>query len=464
MTRTWGSGAVLLIAILLSLLIQPFAYAQEVAGDLENEENFSDPVGAPAGTVSCFDYYAFGSVQANVVSELTSTVSGTTITFTGTLTNSNPYPLVDGTLYVKIFKNRSASDGNGPDVVDQFVAMDNVTIPAKGSVPASFEWRIPAHAVSGDYRLATYFTTSDAFNLLGLTFTDDVIGNVVPFTITGEQNESVMFDKSSVTVDGQQFLFAAFPPQVDAQKPIDVSAAIRNTSDSPQEARVSWVIYRWDAQKQSNVVHTEEDRVMVPAGGTAPVSVAVADNDFTVYYVVGTLTWNDAKSVIGVRFGRVGPERFRINFPSIISFPLKAGQANTMFACLHNTSDTEILPGGRLELALTDSRGNTIAEHVYDGEVTSAMMGVASQFTPEEDYDTVTLKARLFQNGELVDEADVMYDCSAIDPSQCNPKAAGFSNITFLSLAGLLAILIALIALFTWMRRKPEPVQQAPLY
>lgn len=448
----------LVAALLVVSLFAPLALAQEIEYD-----NFDDPVAPPAGTTSCFDYYTFGSVQANLATEVVSTVSGALVTFSGTLRNDNPYPLVDGTLYVKIFKNRTERDGNGPDVVDQFVALDGVTLPAEGSKPVSFSWRVPAYAVSGEYRLATYFTTSDAFNLLGLTFTDDVIGNTVPFAISGEQDASVMFDKGSVTVNGNQHYFAAYPPRVSASEPVTITAAVQNESDTPQEARVSWTIYRWDAQKQANAIQTEESRITIPARGSAPASITMTDTGYPVYYAVGTVHWHDAKSVIGVRFGRMQTESFRINFPGITSFPLKSGEANTLFSCLHNTSDTPTWPGGRLELTLSDKNGARIAEHVYSGDVTSAMMGVASQFTPGRNYDYVTLEARLFEGDTLVDEARVTYDCAAIDSALCSPKTAGLGAITIYGLVGLLALLILLIIVWKRMHRAPRATS-APLY
>lgn len=440
------------VSLLLALSVVSVAFAQEES-DADLAANFPEPVAAPAGTVSCFDYYAFGSVQANLTSEVTSSVSGAPITFRGSLVNNNPYPLVDGTLYVKIFKTRTTTDGNGPEVVDQFVAVDNVAIPAKGSIPVSFAWRIPAYAASGEYRLATFFTTSDSFNLLGLTFTDDVVGNMVPFSISGEQEARVAFDRGSFTINGDPYYFVAFPPHVSARDPVVISATVRNTARTAEEARISWVVYQWDAQKQANSIRTESATVTIPAGGMAPVSISVTDTSHPVYYVVGTVHWKDVKSIVGVRFSRDGLERFRINFPGVMSFPLHAGEANTLFSCLHNTSDTQILPGGRLELSLTDRAGAPIAEYVYDGEVTSEMMGVASAFTPARAYDYAVLNASLYQNGTLVDSARVIYDCAAIDPSLCLAQSTDY---TMVLLAGaLLVVLLILFLMWRFVRRAP---------
>jgi len=436
------AGSVLLFAPVL-------AFAQAGPGDPN-----TPAIQMPTNTVSCFDYYTFGSVQANLTAPVTSAVSGTAITFSGTIKNNNPYPIVDGSLYVKVFKSRgSQNDGNGPDVVDQFVAMGDITIPANGSIPASFAWNVPSYAQSGDYQLATFFTTSRKFNLLGLSFTDDVVGNTVPFRVSGEQKTGVMFSKSGATVGGQSYFFAAFPPRVSATDSAKVTATIKNTTNQSQQVTVSWTVYQWDAMLRKNAVQEESHTVTVPAGGSVPASVTVTDKNYPVYLAVGTLTWKDTKSIVGIRFVRDSVDRTRINFPGVMSFPLVKGQQTTLFSCLHNSGSSTVVPNGRLELSLLDTAGNPIHEYVYTGGVTGAMMGVADQFIPAKNYDTFRLEARLYDGDTFIDEAVLDYDCNDIDPSTCSaggslPASQLFdlSNI-FGGSSNSLVVIIAIVVL-----------------
>jgi len=452
---------------------------------LAQEQNFTPPAdlflgeeGAPAtgeatalpaNTVSCFDYYTFGSVQADLNAATVSAVSGTSLAFSGTLKNDNPYPIVDGALYVKVFRSRGATnDGNGPDVVDQFLVKGGITIPAKSSVPVSFAWRIPAHAQSGEYQLATFFTASRKFNLLGLSFTDDVVGNTVPFTVAGEQTGAVRFDKSSVTIAGEPYYFAAFPPRASATEPVTLAAKVRNTTGTAQTATISWVVYQWDAQLRENAVQEETRQVNVAAGSSADVSITVRDAKYPVYLVVGTLKWMDTQSIIGARFVRDGVDRTRINFPGIMAFPLRAGIENTLFSCLHNSGEATV-PNSRLELTLSDSLGNIINEYTYSGDVTGAMMGVAEKFVPAQDYDFFVLNARLYQGEEFIDEAHLVYDCNEIDPTLCLPKkeiAAGSILGSTQSLAVIaLGIIVLLGALWIYRRlgRTPNTTPLPPM-
>lgn len=417
------------------------------------------------GTVDCFQYYTFGSVQANLSSSVTGVVSGTPVTFSGTLKNNNPYPVVDGALYVKIFKSRgSSNDGNGPDVVDQFLVKGDIVIPAGGSVPIVFQWKVPSYARSGDYQVATFFTTSRKFNLLGLSFTDDVVGNTVPFSVSAEQTTGVGFDKAGVSVNGEAYHFAAFPPRVSATEPVVLDAVVKNTTGTDASAKLAWEVYQWDAQLRENTVQEKTEVVTVPAHSSKKVSITVTDAKYPVYLAVGTLQWQDTKSIIGVRFGRDGVDRTRINFPGVTAFPLKAGQETTLFSCLHNSGQSDIVPNGRLDLTLTDLSGNVIHSYTYKGDVTGAMMGVADKFMPTKNYDKFILDARLYQGDQAIDEAHLYYDCDTIAPGSCSatPLAGGSETLTsfVLSLIYIVAGLVAL-ALVVWIwkrtRRVPPP-------
>jgi len=454
----------------LLLNAQEISTDEEVLPDdsVEIASEAGNIVEPPEGTVSCFDYYTFGSVEADLTAPVVSTVSGAPINFSGNLRNYNPYPVVDGSLYVKVFKSRGdENDGNGPDVVDEFMVRSGIVIPANGSVPVSFSWNVPSYATSGSYEIATFFTTSRKFNLLGLSFTDDIVGNTVPFQVVGEQNRGVSFSKDGVTIAGEPYLFAAFSPYVSGTDPVETTARVVNTTNTAQRAEIHWVVYQWDAQLRENAVQEQTMSVTVPANSSAPVSITVDDTNYPVYLVHATLSWQDTKSILGARFVREGVDRTRINFPGVTSYPLNAGEPATLFSCLHNSGSSAIVSGGRLELTLTDMNGNLIHEYTYDGDVTGDMMGVADEFIPEKNYDRFMLDARLYQNGEFVNEAHLVYDCNDITPGSCRLESK--ETVDFLSLlqnsfvltglgVGLVALLIILIIVWRFMNRKPKTI------
>lgn len=441
------------ISAAVFLMLTSFAYlpavasaqsgAQGTPSDLGEDFPAPSAVASPAGTVNCFDYYRFGSVQANIAAQTSSSVSGTPVTFTGTLINDNTYPIIDGALYVKVFRlrdNPREKNVNGPFVVDQYFVRDGINLPAGGRMPIIFTWDIPSYTPSGRYEVATFFTTSKKYNLLGLSFTDDVVGNRAGFNVVGEIRDIVAFDKDKVSVGGDAYRFAAFPPRMDTSAPVPVEAVLRNDTDSDAHVSIRWQAYAWDQGRFENLVAQNTETVIVPKNGTARTSYTVSDAKYPVYLVVGTLSWQNTQSVINVRFVRDGIDRTRINFPAITAFPLVGGEESVLFSCLHNSGESAVVPDGRLELKLSDSWGRTIHEYVYEGGVTGAMMGVAEAFTPETGYNKLTLDAILYQGGALVDEAHLTYDCEALDPASCLPDSETRSAFNIFSFTGNMSL------------------------
>ena len=438
-----------LAACVIALILQPLiVLAQDVPPPA-----FGQPTAAaPANTVNCFDYYHFGSVQVDVTPSVASAVSGVPITLTGKIKNANPYPIVDGSVYVKIFKQRGngEKDANGPDVVDQFYALENISIPANSELPVSINWQIPSYAVSGEYKIATFFTVSRKFNLLGLPFTDDVVGNTASFKVDGELKNGVSFKKDAVTVAGEKYYFAAFPPRTSASDPVTVEATLTNSTGESVTVPVTWSLYHWSQNDQANFITTKTEQVTVAAGKSAKVSFVVEDTNHPVYLLQGVAKWHDSSSIINVRFVREGKDHLRINYPSLMSYPLIEGQEATLFSCLHNAGASDSVPGGRLELSLLDHKGEVIHSYTYTGDVTGAMMGVAEKFTPKKTYATFTLDAKLYQGEELVDQSSVTYDCEKLDPTACSTESAGLTTSTTsttTTIIGGIAMLIALVGL-----------------
>ena len=414
------------------------ASAATASFDPSKSEPSYQETAAPPNTVNCFDYFHFGSIETNITPSSLTPASGTSLTFSGTVTNKNPYPVVDGTLVIKIFRldsDATQKDVNGPNVVAEFTAKDNIALAAGASIPVQFKWAIPAYAPSGQYEAVTYFTASHKFNLLGLSFTNDVTGPAARFTVSGDSNGLVYFDKNNVSVGGQPYHFAAFIPTEPQTQPVVISAVVRNNTNTEVTVPVTWRVYQWDGQQLGNLVDTETEKVDVLAHETAPVTLTVSDATYPVYFIKGDLTWNDTESILEPRFARAGVQRTRINFPSIMSYPLKAGQSNTLFSCLHNAGEADSVPNGRLDLTLSDMDGNVIKQYTYQGNVTSDMMGVAQAFTPDRDYDSFVIDARLTSGGKEVDTAHIVYDCKDLDPSSC-AQAAPMSSLLQMPIDG----------------------------
>lgn len=404
--------------------------------------------------ISCFDYYKFGSVQVDITSETQTAIAGTTYPFTAHIVNQNAYPIVDGRAVVKIFRKQSDTSKtqiNSDFVVDQFIIADHITLDAQASTTIPFTWKVPSASLSGDYKIASFFVASGKFNLLGLTFTDDILGNSKDFKVKGEYEGIIEFDKNGVKVDGEQYRFAAFTPKLDARKPITVSAPILNTTDRERNVEVVWQTYSWDAMSEENLLKTESKVHTVGPNSTEEVSTMVSDTTYPVYLIMATLKFEDSKSILGIRFTRDGLARARLNFPSIVKFPIKKGESNTIFSCLHSAGTVDTIPGGSLDLTLADKSGNEISKLNWVGAVTGAMMGLKQDFVPRKNYDNVTLKAKLLIDGTLVDSSETVYECSEINPETC-VRNGWWMYVLFLFMA------IVLVIMFILRRRKASAI------
>ncbi len=396
--------------------------------------------------VNCFDYYTFGSVQALLTAASASTISGSELTFTGTLENNNPYPIVDGKLYVKILNISESADFeqiNSYPVVAQFTALEDISIPANSSIPAAFTWRIPAYTTSGTYELNTFFVTSDRFNLLGLPFTDDVTGNKMDFKVIGEVETGVSFDKNTVTIAGEPFKFAAFPPHVDKDTPAEVQVTLKNTTNKQVAVPVTWELFNWSGERSDQLLDTVTEQIILNAGETKQVVYTATNASGAVSYVRATATYQDTESILNIRFIRDGVEEVRLNFPSIFSYPLTAGAPATLFSCVHSTN-APVVDDGELILKLTDPAGAELHTYTYNGPITGDMMGLMDTFTPDTTLTDFDLTATLLQNGTEVDSVTMSYRCNDLDPTICPTSPPVSEEETDMSVL-LLAVFIALL-------------------
>jgi hypothetical protein len=424
-------------------------------------------VSAPEGTVNCFDYYRFGSVQVDIDPSVSSAVPGVPITFKGKIKNDNAYPVIAGSVYAKVFKkggDDSLIHQNGYALVDQFFAKEGISIPAKSDQDISFDWQIPRSLESGDYQIAMFFTTARRFNLLGLSFTDDVVGNRAEFSVKSDVTGGVTFNKNTVTLNGNQYRFAAFPPHFKKEETVKAEITLENTTKVDQAVPVFWTQYDWDGLREENIVAEKKEIVSVKAGEKKTIAYEATMSKGSVTYLVAEAQYRDTHSFLDMRFVRDGIDQIRMNFPSITSFPLKAGEETTLFACAHSTN-TPIVPNSELTLTLKDAEGNIIHTYDYNGGITGDMMGVKDTFIPEKYYDKFTLSTILKKDGKVVEALDLHYDCQDIDPSLCLPKgmttgvgmlSGNPSQTKNLLIIGLSILALILLGLYLFRRVREE--------
>jgi hypothetical protein len=439
----------LLVVVIFILAPVLLAHAQvTVSASPTYESSISD------GTVNCFDYYKFGSVTAVVSPESTPVSTGSPVTFSGSIKNTNQYPIVDGAVYVKIFKKQkdiSLTQENGDFFVDAFFAEKDIVINGDRSVPVSFSWKVPAYAQAGDYYAVTYFETEDRFNLSGLSFTDDVSGSVANFKVVGTASAGVYFDKNTVALNGDTYLFAATLPTFSATSSITASFNLVNDISEDISVPVSYKLYSWDALSGDNLITSSKSVLLVGKNSTKKVSYTITDKTTSVYYLVVEADYKDTKSILDPRFVRQGIDNPRLNFPSTDAYPLKKGVPTSIFTCFYNAANANMVASSSISLKVLDDVGNVLDERDYTAPITSSMTGIKSDFIPPKDMTSFSVDATISSDGKVVDHSRVAYTCGdLLSPNDCaspSPLGSILGDTIYLYIigGGLLVLLILIL-------------------
>jgi hypothetical protein len=447
---------ILAFGMLLSIAFLPSVTRAQVSA---GEEAAKTSMMIPAGNVSCMDYYHFNSIKTNIEATGTQAVPGSDVAFSGTLENTNDYPVVNGTLYLKVFlrNDETFKAGDGHQLVDQFPLEEKFTIDAKGEKRVEFSWHVPENARGGNYYLATFFATEGRYNLSGLSFSDDVVGTHVDFVVTSNQNNAILLDKTKTTLNGQNHRFVSFPLHFNRDETVDVKVTLANPSQESKVIQLTWEEYTWDALRKETLQNQKYELIEIGANASKEISYSVTPKNTAVSYLVVTAKDQYSKSIQDIRFVRDGIQETRINFPSITKFPLKAGEQNSIFACAHSTNLPNV-PGNILTLTLRDEDQKTIHEYRYQGDITGAMGGWKDDFTPKKTYTKVFLTATLERNGEVVEEVTIPYNCEDINPDRCSEGAlfSGDNTKSIVIIIGLFLTLIAVLAILISRQRNAK--------
>ncbi|NCN52744.1 hypothetical protein GW943_02970 [Candidatus Parcubacteria bacterium] len=407
---------------------------------------------APKGLPACGAWYQSNKTPIALTASAESVAAGETVSFSGTLTNEAPYAIADMNVYVKVFRDRTpgARDVNGPDVVDWFHAVSDISLKAGESRWVTISWKVPTGAQPGRYTLGTYVTGSDQFDLQGLTFSDDAVGNITNFTVTGDDNGALVFDKTSVTVAGQPFYFATFPPVVLATSSVVITADIANSMEDTVRGTVTWKLYSWDGISEDRLIEESHDDITLPTKSKAALTYTVTDTAHSVYYLVGdVVAENGTRSVIGARFLRNGVDEPRFSAAGS-DYPLVGGESK-LFVCAQNAGNriakdvvfsVLVVPHGVRSLF------GPVAEATYEGGFPPSALALPLQ--AQKSATSFDVIARLTQNGTVIDSITIPYSCSALG-TPCN-----ILDTWYLLYVALILVLLIALALYIRTRRRKK--------
>ncbi len=371
----------------------------------------------PVGTVNCFDYYHFQSVQVNLKPVEERYAPNDKAVFKGEIINQNTYPVVDSYVFARIAKKNPNYLREGDYIVDEIVPLQKITLAAKETKAASFEWIVPKDAEAGEYSITYFYSVGKKFNLGGLPFTNEIIIGTSNFRIEGFTQGSVYFDRSKTTVNGTPYAHIGSTPFMEKETPVSITQDIKNTSSKPQQVTVVYDLFWWDSLNEADKRETKSETVTVPAQSSAALSYNIPKPKEVVSYVRITAISETQKSIVNVRFVQAG-EHPRLNYPALTEFPLLKGVEASLFTCFHNTTFVNSL--GSVNVAIYDKRGKEIGRATYQGSISGQMVAIAEKVIPQKDYSFLKLKAEVKDSfGGVTDIYETTYDCKEINSVSC---------------------------------------------
>jgi hypothetical protein len=406
---------------------------------------------------SCFDYYRFGSVPVVLSTETVRLAQGSDLRITGKVINQNDYSVDDITVYGKVYYKKNFDKSSyGPDIIEMMPLVEDISLMPGEEKTFTYTWPIPSKLEPGNYQIASFVVSHDRFNMAGLSFTSDVVGNLLNFSVVGENLGSVRFDNTKTILNDVPFHGAIFPPKSDS--PVDgvpLTATITNTSARAVSGKVNWKVYSWDNMRSENLISESSTPFTLGATSSSTVNLRITDSAHSVYYVVGELIPDGAKtstSILQVRYVQTGdeaPTLPRIGFLGVTNYPAEKDKTKA-FVCVHS-SGARAVKGGKVVLSVVpldpiDKLLNPagFGKTTFSGDIPGAMSAVSLPFAMGSNNFAVTVD--LYQDDKIIDSVTRTYACVPSETDDC--KTISTMQIVA-GAAGGLVVLIGL-AWFIW--------------
>jgi len=371
--------------------------------------------------VNCFDYYKFQSVNMNVGPDKSVYMPGESVSFSGELTNENNYPVVDGYVFIRVSKSNSSYETDWHDAIDEFVALEKVTLDAGAEKRIDFEWNVP-NVSSGDYRADYFFSVGKKYNLGGLPFTNEVTIGSSEFQIIADGEEAISLVRSETKVNGQKYAHIGNWPKIKAGEKAEITQPLKNSFSAPKQVNISYDLYWWDSLDEKDKIASKSERLTVPANGTIDLSYLIPEMKDSVYMLKITAQSGSQKSIVNIRLTS-DQDHPRLNYPGLTKFPLQKDASFDLFSCFHNTSPTKT--SGSVNIILEDSEGKNVGQLEYNGAIAGEMTAVKKSLTAQQTYFWLKLTATLQdKDGKTLETYETVYDCAKLESDECKTALA----------------------------------------
>jgi hypothetical protein len=419
---------------------------------VKSQEQGLDTNGLIEGEISnCFDVYKFQNISINSGLDQGVYKPYDMLEINANIVNNNPYPVIDATVRAKVLRNHpNPVDKKAQYItVDDIVIADNLILKPNEEYSIEYDYFISGNAPSGEYIIQYYIYNQDRFNLAGLSFTEDVIGNQMSFIVEGK-NEHIYLDKTNITIDGQSHNTRGFMTQHTGNKIIPVKIPLVNPENINREIEINYKLYKWDELLESNLLDQKTQQISISGNNKVELNYDIEAKEDTVYYMVITSTVigednsepNKMQSMAHIRFSIEDKNSPRINWVGLNKYPAQKGEDLQFMVCAHNKSYGTDNGPIKIFSKVTDSSGKVLSNIRYEGRMPSAISGLSNKFKANGNLNTINIETSLYNaNDDLVDNINTTYNCKDINPELCSNRSLILNIIIIIS--SISAIIIA---------------------
>ncbi len=351
---------------------------------------------------ACEDWYVFGSVEMSVWPQKFDYLPGEMVAFTGTLENTNPFPLTEGRIRMQVFYQERP---NVDYMLDEFFISKNIYLKPGESREFGGFWDIPDNAKAGKYLIEAYYVI-DEFNMAGVSFLRGLMGATTTIAVHGG-TDLVYMNVSDILVNGEDASLREQQLIHEADAPINVTVPLVNEGPKTT-ATVSYMLYSWDDLREDSLQSQETQTVDLGADSSRKLEFETDGLPPGAYLLKIAIETDKNDNILKLRLPVEG-KRVKMNFLGVDNFPIKVGDDVMVFLCASNSASYLNSTVTDVSVALLDEAGNTIfTDSLEASDVTSQPLGYVTSFKADKDYNHLVVSSLLMDESGT-EEADLVY-------------------------------------------------------
>ncbi len=411
--------------LILFLTLPPPSVDSAIYGGEEDDENiFAESPEQVEGTESCFQYYQYGKISANISSDKTIYSPGDKIRLYGLIKNDNTYPVTDTILYslLKRFNSNPSPQGDNDNfLVDRIILKEDLNFLPNEKKYLEVEVPVLAEYMNGEYKLEYFLLSKQGFHYSGLPFLEGDMAGSSGFRIENSQAPDVYFDIDNFRVNGKKENIRQYGVSfTDSQFNFELPVIDKRLDKTDLSVNVKYYYFEDDLEM---FLEKEEAYVLKRDNQVLKTSFVIPRQMAEVYVITAEIK-SPAKSVFKYRFYKTGefPRELRINDLNVTDYPLKDG--SRAYLCFHSPA-TVFSPETEVVLSVLDSGKALVESKKIRARFPGSVLAISVPIDKLKSRNDFYIQANLTDSREsreivkhysddlfrnVIDKIDIIYD------------------------------------------------------